>query len=158
MTFLYFFPCHRIIICLPRPDAVLILNSHRRRSPLHRPKKLPEWLRRLRLSEVNIYSAYASFFIVLSMFPAMMLAVSLLPYTPVTERELQTILQRVVPASLEPLLDYLIDELFAVNSAAALSHHRQCVARHRRIRQKHRQRLRRGQGSELRGCREHRRE
>lgn len=88
---------------------------------VNRPQKILVWLRRLRLSEVNIYSAYASYFIVLSMFPAMMLIISLLPYTPVTERELQTLLERVVPASLRPLLDYMIEELFAVDSAAALS-------------------------------------
>lgn len=83
--------------------------------------KITSFLRRLRLSEVNIFSAYAAYFIVLSMFPAMMLVISLLPYTPVTDRDLQTVLQRVVPASLRPLLDYMIEELFAVNSAAALS-------------------------------------
>lgn len=79
------------------------------------------FLRRIQLSEVNIYAAYASFFIVLSMFPAMMLIISLLQYTPITDRDLRTILQRIVPASLGPLLDYMIEELFVVNSVTVLS-------------------------------------
>lgn len=79
------------------------------------------FLQRVRLLEVRIYSAYASYFIVLSVFPAMMLVISLLQYTPFSQRELQTILQRVVPASLQPLLTYMTDELFAVNSVTMLS-------------------------------------
>lgn len=79
------------------------------------------FLRRVRLLEVRIYSAYAAYFIVLSVFPAMMLVISLLQYTPFSQRELQTVLQRVVPGSLRPLLTYMIDELFAVNAVAAVS-------------------------------------
>lgn len=88
---------------------------------LHAWKQILRYLRRLRLLEVNIYSAYASYFLVLSAFPAMMLVIGALQYTPVSERELQVLLQRILPASLLPLLNYMVEELFAFNSVAALS-------------------------------------
>ena len=82
---------------------------------------LTDYLKRVRLLEVHVYAAHASYFLVLSMFPAMMLVIGALPYTPVSQRDLQTLLLHVLPPSLRPLLDYMIEELFAVNSAAALS-------------------------------------
>ena len=50
----------------------------------------------------------------------MMLVIGALQYTPVSERAVQALLQRILPASLLPLLDYMIEELFAVNAAAVL--------------------------------------
>ena len=79
------------------------------------------FLRRVRLLEVRIYSAYASYFIVLSVFPAMMLLISILQYTPLSAADLQTLLEKVVPASLDTLIRYMTEELFAVNSVTVLS-------------------------------------
>ena len=79
------------------------------------------FLRRVRLLEVYIYAAYASYFIVLSVFPAMMLLISILQYTPLSAADLQTLLEKVVPASLDTLIRYMTEELFAVNSVTVLS-------------------------------------
>lgn len=78
-------------------------------------------LRRLADAEVGVYAANAAFFILLSLFPAMMLLIGLLQYTPLSADDLQHALSVFVPAALEPLLDYMTQELFAVNSVALLS-------------------------------------
>ena len=75
---------------------------------------------RVRLLEVNVYAAYAAYFILLSAFPAMMLVIGLLQFTPLSPGELERMLGHLSPASLSPLLDYMIRELFAVNAATLL--------------------------------------
>lgn len=71
--------------------------------------------------QVPVYAANASFFILLSIFPAMMLLIGLLQYTPITPSQLSELLSDVAPTALLPLLDYMTQELFAVNSVALLS-------------------------------------
>lgn len=72
-------------------------------------------------AQVGVYAANAAFFILLSLFPAMLLLISLLQYTPLTPTDLQNLLAGFVPAALSPLLDYMTQELFAVNSVGVLS-------------------------------------
>lgn len=78
------------------------------------------FLYRVRLLEVNVYSAYTAYFILLSAFPAMMLVIGLLQFTPLSPAELERMLGHLAPSSLSPLLDYMIRELFAVNAATLL--------------------------------------
>ena len=77
--------------------------------------------RQIRRLEVHIYAAYASYFLVLAVFPAMMLLIGVLQYTPIRPSDLRDLLERLVPITLGSLLDYMIEELFAVNSTAVLS-------------------------------------
>ena len=79
------------------------------------------FFRRIRRLEVHIYAAYAAYFWLLAIFPAVMLIISILQYTPVRPDDLRLLLEKVVPASLQLLTDYMIDELFAVDSPAVLS-------------------------------------
>lgn len=79
------------------------------------------FVRRVGLLEVHIYAAYAAYFWILAVFPAMMLLISILQYTPITPADLQELLRQVVPGSLQSLTDYMIEELFAVDSTAVLS-------------------------------------
>lgn len=78
-------------------------------------------LRRLAALELGVYAANASFFILLSLFPGMMLLIGLLQYTPLTPDDLQAALSSLFPAALEPLLDYMTQELFVANSVALVS-------------------------------------
>ena len=71
--------------------------------------------------EVNIYAAYAAYFMLLSIFPAMMLITAILHYTPISADQLVTMLRGVVPASLFGLVEYIVQDLFAVDSVAVLS-------------------------------------
>ena len=78
-------------------------------------------LRSLAAAEVGVYAANAAFFILLSLFPAMLLLIGLLQYTPLSADDLQAALSGFLPAALAPLLDYMTQELFVSNSVALLS-------------------------------------
>ncbi len=72
-------------------------------------------------AQVGVYAANAAFFILLSIFPAMMLLIGLLQYTPLTPTDLQVALSGFFPEALSPLLDYMTQELFAMNSVGLIS-------------------------------------
>lgn len=72
-------------------------------------------------AQIGVYAANAAFFILLSLFPAMMLLIGLLQYTPLTPTDLQNALSAFFPEALSPLLDYMTQELFALNSVGLLS-------------------------------------
>ena len=76
-------------------------------------QKLRQTARRISAYQVPVYAANASFFILLSIFPGMMLLIGLLQYTPVTPSQLSELLSDVAPTALMPLLDYMTQELFA---------------------------------------------
>lgn len=71
--------------------------------------------------ELPIYAAYAAYFWILAIFPAVMLIISVLQYTPISPEDLRGLLEKLAPSSLQALTDYMIDELFAVDSPAILS-------------------------------------
>ncbi len=77
--------------------------------------------RRVQRLEVHIFAAYAAYFWILAIFPGMMLIISVLQYTPISAEDLRGVLEKLVPLSLQSLTDYMIDELFAVDSPAVLS-------------------------------------
>ena len=79
------------------------------------------FFRRMREQEVHIFAAYAAYFWILAIFPAVMLIISILQYTPLSPADLRGLLEQVVPASLRALTDYMIDELFRGNAPAVLS-------------------------------------
>ena len=84
-------------------------------------ERVRHFFRSVQRLEVNIFAAYAAYFWLLAIFPAMMLLISIIQLTPISPDSLRTLLQNVVPASLESLTNYMIDELFAVDSPAILS-------------------------------------
>lgn len=83
--------------------------------------RILQFIRQVRRLEVHIFAAYAAYFWILAIFPATMLIISILQYTPILPDDLRGLLEKVVPASLQALTDYMIDELFAVDSPAVLS-------------------------------------
>ena len=84
-------------------------------------KRIVRYFRSVRRLEIHIYAAYAAYFWILAVFPAVMLIISILQYTPISPADLRSLLERVVPVSLQALTDYMIDELFKGNSPAILS-------------------------------------
>lgn len=84
-------------------------------------KKLRRFWRQMAALELGVYAANASFFILLSLFPGMMLLIGLVQYTPLTAYDLEASLSELLPEALSPLLDYIIRELFTENSVALLS-------------------------------------
>lgn len=83
--------------------------------------KIGKLLRSTTFAEVGVYAANAAFFVLLSLFPAMMLLISLLQYTPLTPIDLQRVLSVFIPEALSPLLDYMTQELFVANSVGLIS-------------------------------------
>ena len=103
-----------------RPGADIIGYIAVQGGPVVR-KELIRFFRDVRRLELHIYAAYAAYFWILGLFPAVMLLISILQYTPISPAELHGLLERVIPASLQALTDYMIDELFRGNSPAVLS-------------------------------------
>lgn len=66
-----------------------------------------------RISEyrVSLYAANASFYIVLSIFPALVLFLSIVPLLGYTQAELMSALHGVLPSFLQPLFDYIVTDL-----------------------------------------------
>lgn len=85
------------------------------------PAKLRRTLQNLAALELGVYAANASFFILLALFPAMLLLLGLVQYTPLTPTDLRDALVSLLPEALWPLLDYMVQELFAKSSVALLS-------------------------------------
>lgn len=84
-------------------------------------KKFRAFIRAIISTQVGVYAANAAFFILLSLFPAMLLLISLLQYTPLTPTDLQKLLSGFLPSALSPLLDYMTQELFATTSVGLVS-------------------------------------
>lgn len=74
----------------------------------------------LRLN-IPLHAANAGYFIVLAVFPALVLVLSLLRYTPLRVENLTDLLQGVLPAALLPAAERLIINTFANTSKAMVS-------------------------------------
>ena len=88
-------------------------------------KKFIKWIldffRRVDKLEIGIYAAYAAYFVLLSVFPAVMLAIGVLRLTALSPDVLERVMKSLMPSTLDSLIDYMVRELFAVNSVAFLS-------------------------------------
>ena len=87
-------------------------------------KRMPDWLaapvrfiRRIALFRVPLYAANASFYLVLSVFPAILLVLALLPHTGLTEAHLLSALHGVLPSVFEPALEWVIRDLGSKSSS-----------------------------------------
>ncbi len=85
---------------------------------IHRAKLL---LHKLSAYRVSLYAANASFYIVLSLFPAVMLLVSILPYIGYSNADLLDAFLGVVPQVFEPLLSRMIEDMSTNGTAALIS-------------------------------------
>lgn len=79
------------------------------------------FIREISSKKIGVYAANASFFLLLSLFPALVLLLSLLLYTPITQQDFLRAAYSITPAVLEPLISYLVTDLFADASVALLS-------------------------------------
>lgn len=71
--------------------------------------------------KIGIYAANAAFFLVLSLFPALMLLLSILSYTPLSQETLLTAVRSITPEAMGPLINYLVNELYDGSGVALLS-------------------------------------
>lgn len=84
-------------------------------------RKVRRFAQRLSSYQVSLYAANAVFFMVLSIFPAIMLVLSLLPYTAFSEQDLLLAINGVTPSILEPLFSYIIRDLSGSSTTALAS-------------------------------------
>lgn len=72
--------------------------------------------------EVTVYAAQASFFIVLSAFPFIMLLISIIQVVPaVSHADLLRIVTRIFPLKVLPLIETILEDLYSTSPAAILS-------------------------------------
>lgn len=87
----------------------------------HIYKTLRSFSRQLTLDHVNAYAAQSSFFVIIAMFPLLMLLLSLIRYTPVTEQVLVESTLAIMPNTLDPLIVQIISEMYGQADFAIIS-------------------------------------
>ena len=80
---------------------------------------IQEIARKLTKDNLTGYAAQSCFYIILSIFPCLLLLMSLFKFLPLTEDALLLMLKGVIPVQLEPFLVSIIEDLYD-NSSAAL--------------------------------------
>ena len=83
-------------------------------------RNLRDLTRRIGAYQVPIYAGNATFFIMLSVFPALMLVFSLLRFTPYTVADFAALMEDVLPGALSPLVTYLTEEVHTLNAGAVI--------------------------------------
>lgn len=81
-------------------------------------KKLFEFLRPMNIS---LHSAYTGFFLILSLFPGLMLLVSILTYTSLEVEDVMGVLTQLLPAPFLPMVEGLLEGAYDASSAPLLS-------------------------------------
>ncbi len=71
--------------------------------------------------QIPLHGAYTAFFLILSMFPCILLLLSLLKYTPVSIKDLLQFLEGLLPQALMPAAQWLVEAAFDHSSGAVIS-------------------------------------
>lgn len=85
------------------------------------PERIKGVGRFLRPMQIPLYSAYTSFFLVLSVFPTLVLLLALLGYTSLDVEDLMALVEPVLPQALLPLAQQLIAGAYENTSGTVLS-------------------------------------
>lgn len=83
--------------------------------------KIRKFLHRILEYRVSVYAANASFYIILSFFPAVMLLVSLMSVVGFSQTDLLKAIEGVVPEVLTPLFERIVSDIGANQSATLVS-------------------------------------
>lgn len=75
----------------------------------------------LRPMEIPLHSAHTSFYLVLSLFPALLLLLGVLRYTNYDVKDLMSLLEGIVPQSLLPMAESLVDASYRHSSGTIVS-------------------------------------
>ena len=81
-------------------------------------RRILAWLRPLR---IPLHAAYTSFFLVLSVFPILVVLFCLLGYTSLGMEEVMALAEGLVPDALEPLVGHIVRGAYENTSASVLS-------------------------------------
>lgn len=83
--------------------------------------QIRRFVRRLNEDHISAFSAQSSFFIILSFFPFIMLLISLIRYTPISEEYLLDTMFSVIPTSFHETTKAIIGEVYYQSSIAIVS-------------------------------------
>ena len=86
--------------------------------PVMALRKLLAWLRPM---QIPLHAAYTGFFVVLSVFPILVVLFCLLRYTSLGMEEVMALVAQVLPDALEPLMEQIIQSAYQNTSAPVLS-------------------------------------
>lgn len=86
--------------------------------PVQWVKRLLEFLRPM---NITIHSAYTAFFLILSVFPTLMLVVSILTYTSLDVQDIMELLAQLLPAPFLPMAERLVQGAYDASSISLLS-------------------------------------
>lgn len=75
----------------------------------------------LRPMKISIHSAYTSFFLVLSVFPTLVVLFSILAYLPIGYEEVMHLIAQVVPEAFLPMIERVVNGAYENTSGAILS-------------------------------------
>ncbi len=76
---------------------------------------------RISSMQIPVYAANACYFLVLAIFPMLLIVLSLVPYLPYSARDLLDLLEQVVPSALMGTVETLIVSIYYNSSGAVLS-------------------------------------
>ena len=88
------------------------------RTLLQRSRRLAQWLKPM---QIPLHSARTCFFLVLSLFPSLLLFLGLLRYTSFGTEDLLRLLEGILPHSLLPVVQMLIDASYRHSSGTVVS-------------------------------------
>ena len=71
----------------------------------------------MQVRNMPAFAASVAFYFVLSLFPTLMFICSLIPYLPITEGDLVTVVSRVLPESIEPTIVGVIDDIYRTSTS-----------------------------------------
>lgn len=77
-------------------------------------------MERISSMQISVYAANACYFIILSIFPLLLIVLSLVPYLPYSAVDLLELLEQVVPSALMGTVESLIVSIFYNSSGAVL--------------------------------------
>ncbi len=78
-------------------------------------------LRRIQQMDIPEHAAHAGYFIVLSVFPMLVLLLSILRYTSLDAQDLMALISAYIPRALEPAVERLVVQTYAYSGAAIVS-------------------------------------
>ena len=76
-----------------------------------------KFMRKMAEDRVRAHSAEAAFFIMMSVFPVLMLLLTLIQYTPLSQRDVVTAIERITPFEVGPLLEPLVESIYRQSTA-----------------------------------------
>ena len=76
-----------------------------------------DFQKRIGEDHISAYASSTAFFTFLSLFPMILLLLSILPYTPLRQEVLLTILSKIFPDSMYLMIDGIIDDLYSASGA-----------------------------------------